>query len=89
MSTVLYNGLQSRLYARLQQVRIDAKQCPNYGDVSYQPPELYCGPGFLDTSPVRHAAPQVLSAGLVFSLCRNTEHADNRSDYLKQFAAER
>ncbi|CAB1121297.1 unnamed protein product [Ectocarpus sp. CCAP 1310/34] len=31
---------------------------------------------------------KVLSAGLMFTLCRNPEHKKNRADYVKQFATE-
>lgn len=52
-------------------------------------------PGFF-LSPLRHVATtcvsrvlQILSAGLIFTLCRNAEHEEHRVNHLQSFIAER
>eukprot|EP00752_Nemacystus_decipiens_P001778 g1718.t2 len=66
------------------------KMCRTDPDVATLAMHLSLAPALLqavydDTSTVYL---KVLSAGLIFTLCRNAEHEANRADYVKQFAAE-
>eukprot|EP00903_Cladosiphon_okamuranus_P005365 g5358.t2 len=66
------------------------KLCRSEPDVATLGMHLSLAPALLqavydDTSTVYL---KVLSAGLIFTLCRNAEHEANRTDYVKQFTTE-
>lgn len=60
---------------------------PTLSAVDHCPPFTHAPLSF-EPAPLSLFVRQVLSAGLMFTLCRNPEHEKNRADYVKQFATE-